>query len=670
MGLKGKIQILFVVIFAFASLLMSLSLYVVITPELYNRNVTTLENNARLMRTLVDEFIRSTIRDHLVTTADQARKTAEYYYGLYQRGDIAEEEAYARFKAILLDPDYGKIGESGYLAGVNMRGVLEIHPISEGVDASSRDFIKQAIALKNGYLEYEWANVGEDKPRLKVGAVAYFAPWDLLVWASAYRSEFIDLVDQKSLDGMINQVSVGKNGYSFVLSGDGALVSHQTLAGEKVAELRDRGGRAYFQDMIRSAKEQPDAVHTMLYPGEANPGGDPRARIAVYAYYRPLDWIIVSSIPYNEITSILRHMLLIIVLLTAGFFIVVNVVVNLVFSRVLRPVKTMEEVTKTVSSGDLTRRVAVETRDEIGKMSEQFNLIICNFEDLLRSVKETLAVLGTAVQDLSVSSQEIASTSNEQAASVKEIVSTMEDSDQLSRSIASKIGEVATVSANTKDLVQNGFSVIQASLEKMGEIREANTETIAGIENLGEKIESIWEIVKIIDGITDQTKIIAFNAELEAVAAGDAGKNFQIVASEIRRLADSTVNSTGEIKERIREIQNSSDKLIIASEEGTSKIKAGHAQSNTLRELFEDILSSSEISATSAGQIAASIRQQVVAFEQILLTLKQISEGINNFVVSTRSTSQAAVSIRTQSEKLNEIIGKFKVQGEAHDGQR
>jgi methyl-accepting chemotaxis protein len=363
-------------------------------------------------------------------------------------------------------------------------------------------------------------------------------------------------------------------------------------------------------------------------------------------------------------------MLLIIVLLTAGFFIVVNVVVNLVFSRVLRPVKTMEEVTKTVSSGDLTRRVAVETRDEIGKMSEQFNLIICNFEDLLRSVKETLAVLGTAVQDLSVSSQEIASTSNEQAASVKEIVSTMEDSDQLSRSIASKIGEVATVSANTKDLVQNGFSVIQASLEKMGEIREANTETIAGIENLGEKIESIWEIVKIIDGITDQTKIIAFNAELEAVAAGDAGKNFQIVASEIRRLADSTVNSTGEIKERIREIQNSSDKLIIASEEGTSKIKAGHAQSNTLRELFEDILSSSEISATSAGQIAASIRQQVVAFEQILLTLKQISEGINNFVVSTRSTSQAAVSIRTQSEKLNEIIGKFKVQGEAHDGQR
>ena len=72
-------------------------------------------------------------------------------------------------------------------------------------------------------------------------------------------------------------------------------------------------------------------------------------------------------------------------------------------------------------------------------------------------------------------------------------------------------------------------------------------ETISGIKMLGEKIESIWDIVNIINGIADQTKIIAFNAELEASAAGEAGKNFQIVATEIRRLADSTVSSTNEI---------------------------------------------------------------------------------------------------------------------------
>src|SRR4030042_1087172 len=85
LGLKAKTQILFVVVFALASVLLSVSLYLVITPVLYNQNLATLENNAKLVHTLVDSFVRSTIRNHLEAVAVQARKTAEYYYGLYLR---------------------------------------------------------------------------------------------------------------------------------------------------------------------------------------------------------------------------------------------------------------------------------------------------------------------------------------------------------------------------------------------------------------------------------------------------------------------------------------------------------------------------------------------------------------------------------------------------------
>jgi methyl-accepting chemotaxis protein len=321
----------------------------------------------------------------------------------------------------------------------------------------------------------------------------------------------------------------------------------------------------------------------------------------------------------------------------------------------------MKEVSDGVAGGNLTRRVRTESRDEIGEMSSQFNSLIDRFEQVLKRIKDNTKVLLGSVQDLSVSSQEISSTSNQQAAAVKEIVSTMEDSDELSKSIASKIDEVTKIAYNTKEAVEGGFTIIKQSLDRMNEIKDANAATIEGIRSLGEKINSIWEIVNIINGIADQTKIIAFNAELEASAAGEAGKNFQIVAGEIRRLADSTVSSTNEIKTKINEIQHSSDNLIIASEEGTEKVTAGWQLSNDLRSVFEDILSSSEISAKSAEQIALSINQQVSAFEQILQTLKQISEGIDNFVTSTKSTTKATEELKNMADVLNGVVEEYTI---------
>jgi methyl-accepting chemotaxis protein len=332
----------------------------------------------------------------------------------------------------------------------------------------------------------------------------------------------------------------------------------------------------------------------------------------------------------------------------------------------MKPISKMRQLTTEVAEGDLSNRIMVTSEDEISQISEQFNDLIDTIENILKRMKETSSEIFSAVQELSVSSQEITTTSNQQAAAVKEIVSTMEDSDQLSKSIAGRINEVTKISNNTKEVVENGFERVQTSLGKMEEIKTSNDDTITGIKSLGEKIESIWEIVNIINGIADQTKIIAFNAELEASAAGEAGKNFQIVAAEIRRLADSTVASTSEIKTKINEIQHSSDNLIIASEEGTSRINEGVDIAAELRKIFEDILSSSEISASSAEQIASSINQQVSAFEQILQTLKQISEGIDNFVTSTTATANSSSKLKEMAETMKEIVDAYEVR--EHDG--
>lgn len=300
-------------------------------------------------------------------------------------------------------------------------------------------------------------------------------------------------------------------------------------------------------------------------------------------------------------------------------------------------------------------------KDEIALCSNDFNGLMAGFSELMKKLQQMTAVLTESVQNLNVTSQEVFATSNEQAAAVKEIVTTMEDSDTLTKSVATRISEISILASETTDAVRNGFGLITTIIQKMTEIQSSNAETIKGVKFLSEKIENIWEIVNLINGIADQTKIIAFNAELEASSAGEAGKSFQLVATEIRRLADSTVSSTSEIKNKINEIQHSSDALIVSSEDGTRKIAEGNDLTNQMNSVFEGIMDSTEKTSTSTDSISSSINQQVSSFEQILMTLKQISEGIDNFVVATKASATSAETLKGMADELDSRIEMYNV---------
>jgi methyl-accepting chemotaxis protein len=294
-------------------------------------------------------------------------------------------------------------------------------------------------------------------------------------------------------------------------------------------------------------------------------------------------------------------------------------------------------------------------------MGKHFNELLLMLAELLKQIQLTSVQITDMVQGLSASSQEISATANEQAAAVKEIVSTIEDTNHLAKNISNRVEEVSRIATDTKGNVEDGVTAVQDNISKSNEIHDANSKTILGINFLSDKIKNIWDIVNIINSIADQTKIIAFNAELEASSAGEAGKNFQIVASEIRRLADSTVTSTNEIKIRIQEIERSSDALLLSSEQGTLQILQGKDLSQRMNKLFGDIALSSEVSSSSTQQIAVSIRQQVSSFEQILIAIKQISQGVDNFVVSTKSTSGTTENLRKMSTKLSAMLEKFEM---------
>jgi signal transduction histidine kinase len=173
------------------------------------KNYAELENTRDLIQNNFEFYVQATVENHLRSISEKTKDVVEYQYNQYIAGEISEEEAYDRSRSIILDKNFGKVGSSGYLAGIDPQGILVIHPVSEGVDASGFDFMKKAIEMKTGYLEYMWKNSGETIERKKAGYLTYFEPWKLIIWASSYVKEFTELIDADLLIDSIAKLTIG-----------------------------------------------------------------------------------------------------------------------------------------------------------------------------------------------------------------------------------------------------------------------------------------------------------------------------------------------------------------------------------------------------------------------------------------------------------------------------
>jgi methyl-accepting chemotaxis protein len=272
-----------------------------------------------------------------------------------------------------------------------------------------------------------------------------------------------------------------------------------------------------------------------------------------------------------------------------------------------------------------------------------------------------------STNEIFVFSKDIFTTANNQAASIQEIESTINENAQIAADIAEKTGSVATIASKMEEDVLHGFSVLENNVNQMGDIKSKNDGVISGIIALGNKITRIRDIVKTINTITDQTKVIAFNAALEAASAGDKGKRFAVVASEVNRLADDITNMTKQIKEQVEGIQGASSSLIISSEESADKIAEGLKLIKDLEDIFREIRSGAEITANQAQTITVSTQKQRQSTEQIDIAIADISKGLNSFIHSTEVATSSAEGLSRLIHEL-ELLLNTKLDADNSDG--
>lgn len=370
-------------------------------------------------------------------------------------------------------------------------------------------------------------------------------------------------------------------------------------------------------------------------------------------------YLLVSGITHaGEGASFLTRRVAASLILNLGTIIPLNFIVGRYNSRRLGKIREVLE--GMLEDGKAQNDIPTDLGDDYAYTAHLINRSFRLFRFMLSGIRRASEKIAGSINIFSGQINETVSAATQQATAVKEIVSTMENSSSINRQIETGLDELVGQAQNSMNLVGEGFGKIQDSIKKMDEIKDANILTRNEIDELGEDMSSIGEIIEIISGIAYQTRIIAFNAELEAGAAGSAGSSFRIVAEEIRRLANNTVDSLAGIKNRIARIQESSIRLQHVAEEGTDKIEDGMLLSGDLNNIFINIQESIDNTNRSSGNIRDVLFEQTEAFDQIFLTIRQISEGADQMLSGTRTSGVDIETLHSLADELNRLLVRFR----------
>lgn len=332
--------------------------------------------------------------------------------------------------------------------------------------------------------------------------------------------------------------------------------------------------------------------------------------------------------------------------------------------------RQLVEITRTLN---LSQRLKTKDKAELGELAAQTNSLLERLAFAISGVQKSSARLTDTANNLACTaglvsrntdrqqevSQSMAAAVEEMSSSVAEITSTMEELSASSTQIADYSQSVVDVANLTLESSKKGANAMQHLQLRMADIHQDSENSLQEIVQLGSKSKEISKVMDLINTLAAQTKLIAFNAALEASSAGESGKRFSVVASEIRRLADSVTDSTHEIEERIQEIQDSINRLVITSEKGANSIQLGMQVSLDTAEDLNALVQAASKTSSAAQQISLSTRQQKTASSQVVIALRDIANASTHNAQSVRQITEISEDMISMSEDLSYLVREF-----------
>jgi methyl-accepting chemotaxis protein len=313
-------------------------------------------------------------------------------------------------------------------------------------------------------------------------------------------------------------------------------------------------------------------------------------------------------------------------------------------------------------AGELIHVVAGDDTesDPLVALTSSFDHTLGSLRGLVAGVRSGGERIGAAASQVLVAAREQAAAASQQSSAVAETSATIEELAATAAQIAETAEQVAAFATETLGFAEQGQVAVSASVESMDQIA-ARVDVIASRAlGLGEKGQEIGRILQVIDELADQTNLLALNAAIEAARAGEHGRGFAVVAAEIRKLAERSQESAGQIQSIVTQIQAETNATIVASEEGSRQVHAGSALARDVVGALEKISGMVDETTTAAKEISIATQQQRSASEQVVSAMGQVADVSRQYAVGSKQAAAAATELNTLAADLRSSIAQFK----------
>jgi methyl-accepting chemotaxis protein len=367
----------------------------------------------------------------------------------------------------------------------------------------------------------------------------------------------------------------------------------------------------------------------------------PQGRLFVAtSYIKELNLYVLARVPEREVLGDIARSATISALIAglaggaiglAGIWLISRAIA----APVMRAATMLGEIAD--GNGDLSRRMPVESDDEVGALAGAFNRFISSLNGTILQVRESAQQITTATGEIATGNFDLSNRTEAQASNLEETAAAMEELTTTVRQNADNAAQANALVASTADAARKGGAVVSQVVDMMGAITDSS--------------RRISDIIGVIDGIAFQTNILALNAAVEAARAGEQGRGFAVVAAEVRNLAQRSATAAREIKD-----------LILAS---VDQVDAGSRLADGAGQAMGEIVQSVQQVADLVAQIATASDEQSEGIGQVNGAIGEMDNVTQQNAALVEEAAAAAESLRMQAAALEQVVGTFKLDAPA-----